>query len=106
MRKRKLSAGEEYVNKKGKVVSAKTMKPSCSCRMECNETLLENERKAIFNSYWCENSNIDAKRQFISSCVACQPIIHSRKQGFDSKKGKENTLFNYFTVDKRKVRGF
>ena len=45
IQKRKFSAGEEYVSKKGQVVPARIIKPPCSCRLKCFEKLLQSDRK-------------------------------------------------------------
>lgn len=44
IRKQKLATGEKYINKKGKTVAAKVMKPPCSCHLKCYEKLSNDER--------------------------------------------------------------
>ena len=82
----------EYINKKGKVIPAKTIKPPCSCRLKCYDKISENERQEIFNSYGNVGNSNDIKKQFIRSCVDSQPVARSRKRNADSGKEKKNTL--------------
>ncbi|KAG8313290.1 hypothetical protein J6590_108446 [Homalodisca vitripennis] len=85
-------------------MSAKVMKPPCTCRMKCSEAISEEERKSIFSSYWKEETSIDVKRQFVSSCILCLPTMTSRKRNLNSDKGKENTLYYHFSVNNKKIR--
>lgn len=62
IQKRKYSAGEEYISKKGKVVPARIIKPPCSCRLKCSEKLLQSDRQEIFNAYWSQEKGNDTKR--------------------------------------------
>lgn len=104
VQKRKFSGGEEYISKKGKVVSARIMKPPCSCRMKCFEKLLESNRQDIFKSYWSQDKGLDTKRQFIFSCVEMYPTSRSRKRDNGSNKSKQNTLNYYFTVNGQRIK--
>lgn len=98
IQKRKYSAGEEYISKKGKVVPARIIKPPCSCRLKCSEKLLQSDRQEIFNAYWSQEKGNDTKRQFIVSCVEKHSTVRSRKRDLASNKSKQNTLQYYFTV--------
>uniref|UniRef100_A0A6P7GVH8 Uncharacterized protein LOC114347223 isoform X2 n=1 Tax=Diabrotica virgifera virgifera TaxID=50390 RepID=A0A6P7GVH8_DIAVI len=104
IQKRKYSAGEEYVSKKGKVVPARIMKPPCSCRLKCFEKLLQNNRQEIFNAYWSQDKGTDIKRQFIFSCLEKHSTVRSRKRDPASNKSKENTLHYYFTTNGTRIR--
>lgn len=44
--------GTEYVTKKGVVVSAKSLKPPCSCRRKCFEKFSEEERLYLFQDFY------------------------------------------------------
>nr|CAI5863211.1 unnamed protein product [Callosobruchus analis] len=48
-------------------------------------------------------TNMDVKRQYISSCIICVPTSRSRKRD-DSNQIKQNTLFYHFIVNNKKVR--
>ena len=98
IQKRKYSAGEEYISKKGKVVPARIIKPPCSCRLKCSEKLLQSDRQEIFNAYWSQEKGNDIKRQLTVSCVEKHSTVRSRKRDLASNKSKQNTLQYYFTV--------
>lgn len=88
VRKRNRVWGQEYVSKKSKVVAAKEMKPSCSCKMKCSERLLENGRQQIFDAYWSKEKSVEVNRQFILTCVEIYATVRSRKRLENSNKSK------------------
>lgn len=86
VRKQKLLKKEAYVNKKGREIKAKTLKPPCTCKMKCFVKISEKQWQQIFNSYRCEQSSSDLQRQFI----ICFVVERSRKRNVDSGRNKEH----------------
>ena len=53
IRKRKRNAGQEYITRKGKSVSAKIFTDvDCKCKLLCRENISVGERRDIFDSFW------------------------------------------------------
>lgn len=52
--KRKRNFGEEFVNRAGRFVPKRYLKPSCgaNCLRKCREAVTENERHVLFKKFW------------------------------------------------------
>ncbi|GFO48888.1 lish domain-containing [Plakobranchus ocellatus] len=70
-RKKALNLGEEYTNRKGKVVGRKIMKAGCgtACRMQCHGRIDREQRETIFRLFW-QTGSIDKRRMYICHNVA------------------------------------
>lgn len=101
------NTGREYEMhcKEKKVRSARAIKPPCTekCKLECSSKFTEEERKAIFQSYW-DLGNLDKQRQFIANNMES---VHPRYQyvrvGGTRNKRSNNNAF-YFHFNNVKVR--
>ncbi|GFO49966.1 spherulin-1b [Plakobranchus ocellatus] len=70
-RKKGLNLGEEYTNRKGKVVGRKIMRAGCgtACRMQCHGRIDREQRETIFHLFW-QTGSIDKRGMYICHNVA------------------------------------
>ncbi|XP_071497597.1 uncharacterized protein [Diadema antillarum] len=63
-------AGQTYINDKGNVIPARTMKEPCqNCRKRCSEHVSPEMRQKIFNMFWSKEMSWEKKRQYVESCI-------------------------------------
>ena len=68
IRKRMRNAGQEYITRKGKRVSAKTFVDfDCKCRLHCKENISATDRKEVFDHFW--NLSLETQEQAIVTAV-------------------------------------
>ncbi|XP_055708689.1 uncharacterized protein LOC129804927 [Phlebotomus papatasi] len=90
LRKKSREAGEEYVNRKGKTIPARTVKETCGdgCKRMC-KVFTEEERNAIFQRFW---SLPDEDKRFVIWKFV-KRVEPKRKTEPTSKRGY---TFQYF----------
>ncbi|KAK3932989.1 Penicillin-binding protein PbpB [Frankliniella fusca] len=81
IRKTAKNCGQEYVSARGKTVSAKQMKPGCSCKFDCLHRITEEQREHSFRTFWNLGDH-DRQWEFIRA--------HSKSKPTKSIKGKRN----------------
>ena len=93
--------GLEYMDCKGKLVPARSLKPSCqgNCRFKCKDIDLE-RRKSIFQKYW-GLGDINAQRSFIAKHIIA---IDPKYRRVRSDKSRRLNNGYYFEVQGKKLR--
>ena len=86
-------------SKTEKIRPERKLKPPCGpkCRTKCSEKIIEEERQAIFESYWAMG-DINMQRQFISNSI--KPLIPEYRyvrEGGKRKPRKNNNLFHFIS---------
>ena len=86
--KRSCNTGQRYVNIKGKIKKAKTVKKGCGlkCRFQCHSAFTEEDRENISHSYW-KLGDVTQQRQFLLKYSAPQKK-KSKKQCSNRKREK------------------
>ena len=91
---------QEYINEKGKRITARSMK-SINCtkwRFKCSDKISNEKRQSIFESYW-NIGNFERQRQFICQHI---PTTDPKRKSDNPKKTASNQF--HFTVNNTKVR--
>ncbi|RZF43012.1 hypothetical protein LSTR_LSTR016942, partial [Laodelphax striatellus] len=98
------NSGKAYTSssKSKREIKAKSIGPTCSekCKLKCSEKLNEDDRKAIFKSYW-DLGDIQQQRLFISYNME---KIHSRYRYVREGSKRSNNNAFYFTVKDKRIR--
>ncbi|XP_072397435.1 uncharacterized protein [Diabrotica undecimpunctata] len=88
--------GKEHINKSGKIVKAKAMKPPCPpCRLKCSEKIAEAVRQQIFENYWCNTKNWELKRQFVRSHITPKSVIRRRPKNHSKRPREVSISYNF-----------
>lgn len=96
--KRLRNSGKSYKNWSNKEVSARKMKPACTCRMKCSTKCNEEMRKAVFEQYW-DLGDVNRQRDFISKYVKFLPKSRCRQRLLDNNDDEVvNSRRNYTYV--------
>ncbi|CAG9840194.1 unnamed protein product [Diabrotica balteata] len=106
LQKLKIS-GKEYQSHTShkKVVKAKKIKPPCKekCKLQCRLKLTQEEREAIFNSYWALDSNENQWNSISKSMESICPKYRYIREGGSRPRRHNNNSF-YFHLPDKKVR--
>lgn len=101
--KRCRNSGKEYNSnsKKKKIVPKKVLQPSCrSCKFHCPQKISEENRQAIFSSYW-GLEDLQRQRDFLANHIDdINPKYRYKRDG--SNRGKNHAF--YFNVEGSKIR--
>lgn len=106
LKKLKIS-GKEYESHTShkRMVKAKKIKPPCkeTCKLQCRLKLTEEEREAIFNSYWGLDNN-ESQWNFISKSMepVCPRYRYIREGGIRPRRHNNNSF--YFYLPGKKIR--
>lgn len=98
-RKRAVNLGEEYLNRKGKHVPRKTIKPGCGakCRLRCHERIGREQRDNTFHFFW-RTGSLDKRRMYV-----CQNVDKkAKKTGPDSSR-RSKSLAYHLTIEGSKI---
>ena len=87
VRKAKRAKGETYQSATGKMIPAKSIKyVDCSkCRLRCSETISDEQRNKIFESYWGTGSYV-RQRDFLCSHIFEEEKARCTVKGESSRK--------------------
>lgn len=97
LRKEKRLTGEKYINRGGKMVEKRTLKPSCHCRKKCYDKLSADDRSKMHNKFWALRS-WDQRKQFVRLSVHSAPISRNRPRN-SSQEGRRKLSYEYrFTL--------
>ncbi|KAL4711632.1 hypothetical protein ACJJTC_011340 [Scirpophaga incertulas] len=99
-RKQKKNTGQEFVNKKGKVIEKKQLKDPCSekCRLKCREKITHEDRLRIFNYFW----QLGYKQRHWEFVIKYTKKCPKRRQTTEITKHNRQNTFQYFLLDAEK----
>lgn len=94
--KEKCNLGEEYVNPKGNVMKAHSLKPPCdeSCRLKCYTKVNENDRKLLFHQFWKKIPTKQGKWLFLNNLIN----QFDKKSNLDANSRRNMTREYYLPV--------
>lgn len=99
--KRLKNSGEPYTAcRSKKEYSRKTLGPICSCKRKCGENISQNQRQAIFDSYY-KLSDHERQWDFILIHTKSETI---KKMTIDRKNSRTQTVKYYFMVNNTKIQ--
>lgn len=102
-RKRKRNSGQNYKTRKGTVVHGKQFnKPNCSCRKKCYDTISEQARRNIFESFW---KIVIFSAQNALICGLLKQETPKRGRPITNTK-IEKTTNNFFLLSTEKVKSY
>lgn len=99
-RKLKKNSGEEFVNKKGKVVESKQLKDPCTdkCRLKCTQKMSYEDRKRVFKYFWL----LGEKKKHWEFVIKNTKKILKRRQTTEVTKHNRQNTYQYFLPDAEK----
>lgn len=89
----KRNSGKAYVTSKGKFVPEKTFSnPPCNCKMKCSDSVIEEQRKTLFDKFYIMAS-FKTQNAYISGlCQQGTPKVHRVRDG---SRGVRGTTISY-----------
>lgn len=99
-RKLKKNSGEEFVNKKGKVVESKELKNPCTdkCRLKCTQHISYDDRKRVFKYFWL----LGEKKRHWEFVIKYTKKSLKRRQTTEVTKHDRQNTYKYFLPDAEK----
>ena len=84
--------GESYVNRKGKLIKAKSIKPPCNCRFQCTERITEEDRRRNFENHW-GIADFALQKKFLFEHRKTEPIARRRARYEGARPRKYSTKY-------------
>ena len=108
------NSGQPYVNRRGKPILGKEMRPSCteSCRLKCYETLTDDQLLNLFHEYYAL-ANVESQWQYLSNHIDTSVPKTGRRYNVRNKEAPEfvepkrnrtNNICYYLDVNHERVR--
>lgn len=99
-RKLKKNSGEEFVNKKGKVVESKKLKAPCTdkCRMKCTQKISHEDRERVFKYFWA----LGEKKKHWEYVIKYTKKSLKRRQTTEVTKHNRQNTYQYFLPNAEK----
>lgn len=93
-RKIKRNSGKAYTTGRGNRVPEKIFtNPPCGCRMKCSDNVTEEQRKKLFDDFYCMTSFQIQNAYICGLCKQCTPKVHHARDG---SQGERSSFISYY----------